>query len=106
MITGSFRPQFRNSDHYVKSEAYILLKQSRGGGWGGVIRTQSCRLECDVTAGPVLDPGEVCAEEVQHDDQGDGHEGVQPVLRGPQPLQWIQGQDSVPILSFFFLTVE
>ncbi len=33
-----------------------------------------------------LDPREVCAEEVQHDLEGAGYEGLQQVLRGPQPL--------------------
>jgi hypothetical protein len=38
-----------------------------------------------------LDPREVCAEEVQYDLEGAGHEGLQQVLRGPQPLQRLQG---------------
>ena len=47
-----------------------------------------------------LDPREVCAEEVQHDLEGAGHEGLQQVLRGPQPLQRLQGGPTLPSVDF------
>jgi len=53
-----------------------------------------------------LDPREVRAEEVQHDLEGAGHEGLQQVLRGPQPLQRLQGGQYIMQLDNYFQKKE